>query len=196
MPRGQQQNGMASGPMNTIIDRSMWDNTDYPVFLSGTGFIGLLVIVAVVILGPVSKISPIVKRTIYRCRIVFCGMAGSIQAAVPNQSATSAWNSSYNTNLPTGAAIWTTKEYKSKTKRRLRSVLKTGLLFGACHDRERMHPRFLHCLVYIVGIWNWSEIKGFTNSMLAYRLHKSDCVKSLFVTLPRDKAMNEYQYPL
>jgi hypothetical protein len=35
-------------------------------------------------------------------------LAGSIQAAVPNQSQTSSWNASYNTALPTGVAIWTT----------------------------------------------------------------------------------------
>ena len=70
--RGGDGGGMSAGPMNTII----------------AGFIGLLVITAVVILGPV--------------------LSGAIQAAVPNQSASSQWNSSYNTNLPTGVAIWTT----------------------------------------------------------------------------------------
>jgi hypothetical protein len=70
--RGGDGGGISAGPMNTII----------------AGFIGLLVITAIVILGPV--------------------LAGSIQAAVPNQSASSNWNSSFNTNLPTGVAIWTT----------------------------------------------------------------------------------------
>ena len=70
--RGGDGGGMSAGPMNTII----------------AGFIGLLVIVAVVILGPV--------------------LAGSIQGAVPNLSQSSAWNSSYNTNMPTGSALWTT----------------------------------------------------------------------------------------
>ena len=94
----------------------------YPsVLLRGTGFIGLLVncfsvvvelilygreIIAIVILGPL--------------------LAGSLQAAVPNLSTTSQWNSSYNTALPTGAAIWTTKDCKSKTKRILKGVLKSG----------------------------------------------------------------------
>ena len=122
---------------------------------------------AVVILGPV--------------------LAGSIQAAVPNQSTTSVWNASYNTNLPTGAAIWTTnvtigsvtiQSRKSKTKRKLKSVLKSGFEMSSC---------FLHRLVHLVGFWNWSEIKGFTNSMSACKLHKSNCVKlyaisSLYLT--------------
>ena len=64
--------GMSAGPMNTII----------------AGFVGLLVIVAIVILGPV--------------------LAGSIQAAVPAMSPTSEWNATHNTDLPTGESIWTT----------------------------------------------------------------------------------------
>ena len=64
--------GMSAGPMNTII----------------AGFVGLLVIVAIVILGPV--------------------LAGSIQSAVPAMSPTSEWNATYNKDLPTGESIWTT----------------------------------------------------------------------------------------
>lgn len=61
-----------SGPMNTII----------------AGFVGLLVIVAIVILGPV--------------------LAGSIQSAVPAMPADSDWNGTHNTDLPNGVDIWTT----------------------------------------------------------------------------------------
>lgn len=64
--------GMSAGPMNTII----------------AGFVGLLVIVAIVILGPV--------------------LAGSIQDAVPDPAPESAWNATYNTDLPTGESLWTT----------------------------------------------------------------------------------------
>jgi hypothetical protein len=64
--------GVSAGPMNTII----------------AGFIGLLVIVAIVVLGPV--------------------LAGSIQSSVPNLSASSQWNGSFNTNIPSGVAVWTT----------------------------------------------------------------------------------------
>jgi hypothetical protein len=63
--------GGGAGPMNTIIG----------------AFVGLLVIVAIVILGPT--------------------LAGSIQAATPALGASSAWNSTYNTNMPTGSAMWT-----------------------------------------------------------------------------------------
>ena len=64
--------GNGGGPMGTII----------------SGFIGLLVIVPIVVLGPV--------------------LAGSMQSAVPNLSASSAWNTTTNTNIPTGVAVWTT----------------------------------------------------------------------------------------
>ena len=63
---------MSAGPMNTII----------------AGFVGLLVIVAVVILGPV--------------------LAGSIQDAVPDMAVDSVWNSTFNPDLPTGESIWST----------------------------------------------------------------------------------------
>ena len=63
---------MSTGPMNTII----------------AGFVGLLVIVAIVILGPV--------------------LAGSIQNAVPAMPVDSDWNASYNTDLPTGVEMWQT----------------------------------------------------------------------------------------
>jgi hypothetical protein len=69
---GSEGGGMSAGPMNTII----------------AGFVGLLVIVAIVILGPV--------------------LAGSIQTAVPAMPVTSEWNATYNTDLPTGEDIWTT----------------------------------------------------------------------------------------
>jgi hypothetical protein len=59
------------GPMNTIIG----------------GFIGLLVIVAIVILGPT--------------------LAGSIEAAQPAMGATSDWNATHNTDLPNGVDLWT-----------------------------------------------------------------------------------------
>jgi hypothetical protein len=53
------------------------------------GFVGLLVIVAIVILGPV--------------------LAGSIQEAVPAMPANSPWNTSNaSLNLPSGAEMWTT----------------------------------------------------------------------------------------
>ena len=61
---------MSSGPMNTII----------------AGFIGLLVIVTIVILGPT--------------------LAGSIEAATPALAADSQWNSTYNTNMPDGSDMW------------------------------------------------------------------------------------------
>jgi hypothetical protein len=50
------------------------------------GFIGLLVIVTIVILGPT--------------------LAGSIQAAQPALGATSDWNETHNTNMPNGASLW------------------------------------------------------------------------------------------
>jgi hypothetical protein len=68
----RREGGNTAGPMNTII----------------AGFVGLLVIVAIVILGPV--------------------LAGSIQSAVPAMPANSEWNSTYNTDLPTGEEMWTT----------------------------------------------------------------------------------------
>jgi hypothetical protein len=53
------------------------------------GFVGLLVIVAIVILGPV--------------------LAGSIQQAVPAMPANSPWNTTnLSNNLPDGADLWTT----------------------------------------------------------------------------------------
>jgi hypothetical protein len=53
------------------------------------GFVGLLVIVAIVILGPV--------------------LAGSIQQAVPAMPPSSPWNTSNaSLNLPDGAELWTT----------------------------------------------------------------------------------------
>jgi hypothetical protein len=65
---------MSAGPMNTII----------------AGFVGLLVIVAIVILGPV--------------------LAGTIEGAVDNVdlSPTSDWNRTYNTDLPSGEEMWST----------------------------------------------------------------------------------------
>jgi len=92
-------------------------------------------------------------------------LAGSIQAAVPNQSTTSVWNASYNTNLPTGAAIWTTnvtigsvtiQSRKSKTKRKLKSVLKSGFEMSSC---------FLHRLVHIL-----------------YSRHRLESVSSIYLT--------------
>lgn len=67
----RREGGMSSGPMNTIIG----------------GFIGLLVVVAIVILGPT--------------------LAGSIEEAQPAMGATSDWNVTHNTDLPTGVDIWT-----------------------------------------------------------------------------------------
>lgn len=67
----RREGGMSGGPMNTIIG----------------GFIGLLVVVAIVILGPV--------------------LAGSIEGAVPAMAADSQWNDSVNTDLPDGAELWT-----------------------------------------------------------------------------------------
>ena len=78
--------GMAGGPMNTIIG----------------GFIGLLVVVSIIILGPV--------------------LAGSIEGAVPDfpdyddMNVTGAgnitvypsdWNPEYNADIPDGADLWT-----------------------------------------------------------------------------------------
>ncbi len=63
---------MSAGPMNTII----------------AGFIGLLVIVAVVILGPT--------------------LMGSIEEATPALAVDSNWNATYNTDLPDGSSMWTT----------------------------------------------------------------------------------------
>jgi len=61
-----------AGPMNAII----------------AGFVGLLVVVAIVILGPV--------------------LAGSIQSAVPAMSPASPWNTSNaSLNIPNGVALWT-----------------------------------------------------------------------------------------
>lgn len=68
----RREGGEGAGPMNTII----------------AGFVGLLVIVAIVILGPV--------------------LAGSIQNAVPAMPADSEWNASHNTDLPSGVDLWTT----------------------------------------------------------------------------------------
>ena len=52
------------------------------------GFVGLLVIVAIVILGPT--------------------LAGSIEGAVPALAADSDWNGTHNTDLPNGSTLWTT----------------------------------------------------------------------------------------
>jgi hypothetical protein len=70
--RSGEGGGMSAGPMNTII----------------AGFVGLLVIVAIVILGPV--------------------LAGSIQSAVPAMPVGSDWNATENTDLPSGVDIWQT----------------------------------------------------------------------------------------
>lgn len=72
--RGGEGGGMSAGPMNTII----------------AGFVGLLVIVAIVILGPV--------------------LAGSIEGATDNITLDPAsdWNKTYNTDLPSGEDLWTT----------------------------------------------------------------------------------------
>ena len=51
------------------------------------GFVGLLVIVAIVILGPT--------------------LAGSIEDAQPALGATSDWNATHNTNMPNGSELWT-----------------------------------------------------------------------------------------
>lgn len=67
----RREGGMSAGPMNTIIG----------------GFVGLLVIVAIVILGPT--------------------LAGSIQQAQPALAADSDWNGTHNTALPNGTTIWT-----------------------------------------------------------------------------------------
>jgi hypothetical protein len=71
MARRGGEGGMSGGPMNTIIG----------------GFIGLLVIVAIVILGPT--------------------LAGSIEEAQPAMGASSDWNSTHNTDLPNGVDLWT-----------------------------------------------------------------------------------------
>ena len=71
MARRGGEGGPSAGPMNTIIG----------------GFVGLLVIVAIVILGPT--------------------LAGSIQAAQPAQLPTSDWNITHNTALPDGVSLWT-----------------------------------------------------------------------------------------
>ena len=63
--------GGGTGPMNTIIG----------------GFVGLLVIVAIVILGPT--------------------LAGSIEDAQPALDASSDWNGTHNTNMPNGSDLWT-----------------------------------------------------------------------------------------
>ena len=51
------------------------------------GFVGLLVVVAIVILGPT--------------------LAGSIEDARPALAADSEWNETHNTNMPNGSALWT-----------------------------------------------------------------------------------------
>lgn len=51
-----------------------------------SAFIGLLVIVAIVTFGPT--------------------LGGKLEAAQPALGATSDWNATYNTNLPSGAEIW------------------------------------------------------------------------------------------
>jgi hypothetical protein len=72
--RGGDGGGMSAGPMNTII----------------AGFVGLLVVVAIIILGPT--------------------LAGSIEDATDNidLSPTSDWNSTHNTDLPSGSDVWST----------------------------------------------------------------------------------------
>jgi hypothetical protein len=52
------------------------------------GFVGTLVIVSIMILAPT--------------------LAGTMQASTPALGVTSAWNSTYNTALPTGASLWQT----------------------------------------------------------------------------------------
>jgi len=98
MARRGDGGGVSAGPMNTII----------------AGFIGLLVIVAIVVLGPV--------------------LAGSIQSSVPNLSASSQWNGSFNTNIPSGVAVWTTNVtigavVIQKSKSRLRRFWQNGFNF-------------------------------------------------------------------
>lgn len=72
--RGGDGGGMSAGPMNTII----------------AGFVGLLVVVAIVILGPV--------------------LAGSIEGATDNVALApdSDWNKTANPDLPNGADFWQT----------------------------------------------------------------------------------------
>lgn len=72
--RGGEGGGMSAGPMNTII----------------AGFVGLLVVVAIVILGPT--------------------LAGSIEGATDNVDlgVESDWNATYNADLPSGADMWQT----------------------------------------------------------------------------------------
>jgi hypothetical protein len=99
--------GASAGPMNTII----------------AGFVGLLVIVAVVILGPVLAGSiqnavPSVGTCSYTGNgtAVFYGDCGTTNATDTYTTRTyntpwdaaSAWNPSANTDLPTGESLWTT----------------------------------------------------------------------------------------
>jgi hypothetical protein len=69
MRRGGEGGG--GGPMNVLIG----------------AFIGVLVIVAVLTLGPV--------------------LGGKLETAMPALGATSSWNATYNTNLPKASTVWT-----------------------------------------------------------------------------------------
>lgn len=130
MARRGGEGAASGGPMNTIIG----------------GFVGLLVkcvsttvlyvreIVAIVILGPT--------------------LAGSIEGAVPAMSPTSDWNSTHNTDLPTGAEMWT-----------------QNVTIGS-----------IVILVFFIALAIWSEFgigakfKGFTSSIQTSRLHTRNCL--------------------
>lgn len=104
--RGSSGGGMDSGPMNTII----------------AGFVGLLVIVAIIILGPVlaGSIDDAVP-TFGTCSYVNatdtytyygdCGSANTTHTELiytTPYSESSYWNTEYNSDMPNGESLWTT----------------------------------------------------------------------------------------
>jgi len=101
--RGGQGSDISGGPMNTII----------------AGFVGLIVIVAVVILGPVlaGSIEDAMPNLHEKCSYinagatVFVGECGLTNVTAGKDYTTpvgSVWNPEYNTDIPTGESIWTT----------------------------------------------------------------------------------------
>jgi hypothetical protein len=104
---GGSSGGMSAGPMNTII----------------AGFVGLLVIVAIVILGPVLAGSienavPDYGTCSYvgNGTVVFTGDCGSVNATDTYRvaeyntpvSLSAEWNPDFNSDIPNGSEMWST----------------------------------------------------------------------------------------
>ena len=162
------------------------------------GFIGLLVIIAIVIQR--------FKSNLILFREIGPLLAGSLQAAVPNLSTTSQWNASYNfgevqriyrsrlRHFPPAHRSGQRKNFKSV----LNSVLKTGFNFVSVtigsvviHKFKSRLRRFWQTGFNLVksfsswhspfyrSFWNWSEIRGcFASSTAMWTLYSRNCVKT------------------